>query len=71
VAEIASLNPRRIAYLQLAANEGLGNTSFIAIGESISFFKKQYPKKNVRKIMMGTAYNVATRLDLLSRLGIE
>jgi len=70
-AEIAGINPKTIEYLQLAKKEGLGNTSFIPKGTSISYFKEGYPKKNMEKKLMGLAYKMVTRIGLGKKLGLE
>ncbi|MHA1267700.1 MAG: DUF362 domain-containing protein [Candidatus Helarchaeota archaeon] len=70
-AEIAGLNPKTIEYLQLAEKEGLGTTSFIPKGTSISYFKAGYPKKNLEKKLMNLAYKTVTHIGLGKRLGLE
>jgi len=70
-AEIAGINPKTIKYLQLAKKEGLGSTSFIPKGASISDFKAEYPKKHIKRKLMGTAYSLALRIGLGKRLGVE
>jgi len=69
-AEIAGLNPRTIKYLKIASREGLGSMDFVPKGESLSKFKALYPKKNLKKKLMGSAYVWVVRLKLAKRLGI-
>jgi len=70
-AQVAGINPRTISYIQLASQEGLGRTSFIPRGVSPDEFKNAYPKKNVRKKLIGKAYNLALTLGLTQKLGFE
>jgi len=70
-AEIAGINPKTIKYLQLAKNEGLGNTTYIPKGEPINQFKKGYPKKNIKNKLMNNAYTLVIRAGLGKRLGLE
>lgn len=70
-AEIAGINLRSIKYLQLAKREGLGNTAFVAKGESISYFKSRYPRKTIKKKLMESAYNLATQIGLSNKLGLK
>ncbi len=70
-AKIAGINPRTIKYLQLAKREGLGSTTFVPKGESVDFFKANYPKKNFNKKLMNRAYSTVLTLGLGRRLGLE
>lgn len=70
-ARIAGENPNKIKYIQLAEKEGLGDTSFIAKGMPLDYFKKRYPKKTVHKKLMGKAYNLAIQMRVGKRLGLE
>jgi uncharacterized protein (DUF362 family) len=70
-ARIAGVNWKKIRYIQLAAKEGLGNTSFVEKGVSLSYFKERYPKKDVRAKLMSKAYDLAVRMKLGKRLGVE
>jgi uncharacterized protein (DUF362 family) len=70
-ARIAGVNWKKIRYIQLAAKEGLGNTSFVEKGVSLSYFKERYPKKDVRAKLRSKAYNLAVRMKLGKRLGVE
>lgn len=70
-AEIAGINPNTIKYLQLAKNEGLGNTTYIPKGAPINQFKKGYPRKNIKKKLMSKAYKLVIRAGLGKRLGLE
>lgn len=70
-AKIAGLNPNRIRYLQLAQREGLGNTQSIEKGLPLDYLEKSYPRKDMPKKFMGTAYKIILRLKLGQRLGLE
>jgi uncharacterized protein (DUF362 family) len=70
-ATIAGVNPKKIEYVQLAAREGLGSTSFITRGMPLNYFKERYPKKEVRTKLMSKAYSLMLRLNMGKRLGIE
>jgi uncharacterized protein (DUF362 family) len=70
-AKIAGVNPKRIHYIRLAANENLGNTSFLEKGTPLSYFKKEYPKKDAKNKLMSKAYDLAIRMKLGNRLGVE
>lgn len=69
-AKIAGLNPRKIKYLKLASREGIGSIDFIPKGEPLNQFRAMYPKKNLKKKLMGHAYIWIVRLKLAKRLGI-
>jgi len=69
-AKIAGLNPRKIKYLKLASREGLGSMDFLPKGESLNEFRDMYPKKDLKKKLMGQAYTWVVRLKLAKRLGI-
>ncbi|MGA2683067.1 MAG: DUF362 domain-containing protein [Candidatus Bathyarchaeia archaeon] len=69
-AKIAGLNPRKIKYLKLANREGLGSVDFIPKGEPLNQFRAVYPKKNLKKKLMGQAYIWVVRLKLAKKLGI-
>jgi uncharacterized protein (DUF362 family) len=69
-AKIAGINPKTIKYLKLASKEGLGNISFIPKGEPLEYFKARYPKKNVKKKLMGKAYNIVIQTPLAKKLGL-
>jgi uncharacterized protein (DUF362 family) len=70
-AEIAGLNSGTIKYIQLAHKEGLGNTRFNPVGVPIAYFRKGYPRRNVRQKLMGKAYYLVTSIGLGPRLGLE
>ena len=70
-AKIAGTNPKKIKYIQLAAKEGLGNTSFVEKGVPLTYFKARYPKQDVKAKIRGKAYSLAIRLKLGKRLGFE
>jgi len=69
-AKIAGVNPKKMRYLQLAAKEGLGNTNFVEKGMPLAHFKALYPKKRLKKKLMGKAYGVVIKLKLGKRLGL-
>ena len=70
-AKIAGVNQKRIRYIRLAAKENLGNTFFLAKGTPLSYFKNRYPKKDAKKKLVSKAYDLAIRMKLGNRLGIE
>jgi uncharacterized protein (DUF362 family) len=70
-AQIAWLNPESIPYLRLAETEGVGNRWFIERGASIEQFKALYPKKTIRRKVMGRAYKMVLQVGLGRRLGLE
>ena len=69
-AEIAGINHKTIEYIQLAQKEGLGTTTFIPRGSTITDFKDKYPKKNMEKKLMGLGYKMVTSVGLGRRLGL-
>lgn len=69
-AKIAGLNPKKIKYLKLASREGLGSLDFVPKGDSLNQFRAVYPKKTLKKKLMGQAYTWVVRLKLAKRLGI-
>ncbi len=69
-AKIAGVNPKKMRYLQLAAKEGLGNTNFVEKGMPLAHFKELYPKKRLKKKLMGKAYGVVIKMKLGKRLGL-
>lgn len=70
-AKIAGLNPKTISYIKLASKEGLGSMSFIERGLDLTYFKNSYPRKDIKKKLLGKAYNLLIRTKLGRRLGIE
>ncbi len=70
-AKIAWLNPESIPYLRLAETEGVGNRWFIERGTPLMQFKELYPKKTVRRKVMGRAYKMVLQVGLGRRLGLE
>jgi uncharacterized protein (DUF362 family) len=70
-AKIAGENPRTIRYIQLAREEGLGNTTFISKGEPLKYFEARYPRKSIGIKLRGKAYRLAVRTGLSKRLGLE
>jgi len=70
-AKIAKVNPKKIRYIRLATKEGLGNLSFVEKGIPLSYFRDRYPKKDVRTILVSRAYNLAIRMKLGKKLGLE
>jgi uncharacterized protein (DUF362 family) len=69
-AEIAGVNPKTIKYIQLADEEGLGNTTFVPKGESLAYFKARYPRKTLTTKLMSKAYTLAVNTGLGKRLGL-
>jgi len=49
---IAGINPRSVRYLALASRAGIGTTHFTPKGESLSRFKKKFPRRNTRSKMI-------------------
>lgn len=70
-AKIAGINSKAINYIRLAEKEGLGNMSFFPKGIPIEYFRNRYPRKDVKKKIMGKAYVAITGLGLGKRFGLE
>jgi uncharacterized protein (DUF362 family) len=70
-AQIAWLNPESIPYLRLAEAEGVGNRWFIERGTPLEQFKALYPKKTIKRKVMGRAYKMVLQVGLGRRLGLE
>jgi uncharacterized protein (DUF362 family) len=70
-ARIAGVNPKAVSYIRLAEKEGLGKISFVSRGVPLEYFRNRYPRKNVKKILMGKAYATISRLGLGKKLGLE
>lgn len=68
---IAGVNPKSVGYLRLAQKEGLGKTQFVVKGQPISYYERNYPRKNIKKKLMSKAYNLVILLGLASKLGLE
>jgi len=68
--KIAGINPRTIKYLKLAIREGLGNANFVPKGEALEYFKARYPKKNIKKRLMGRAYSIIVQTPLAKKIGL-
>lgn len=69
-ARIAGVNPNTMEYLKLAAEEGLGNINFAESGIPLDYFKAKYPKKGIRKKLLGKAYGMVVKMKLGKRLGL-
>jgi uncharacterized protein (DUF362 family) len=69
-ATVAGENPRSIKYFGLAHREGLGNTSYIPVGESIKYFRDRYPRRTLRRKFMGMAYSALVRTKLNRKIGL-
>ncbi|MGD6808919.1 MAG: DUF362 domain-containing protein [Candidatus Bathyarchaeia archaeon] len=69
-AQIAWLNSESIPYLRLAEKERVGNRWFIERGAKLEQFKALYPKKTVRRKVMGRAYKMVLQVGLGRRLGL-
>jgi uncharacterized protein (DUF362 family) len=70
-ARIAGENPRKIRYIRLAHEEGLGSTTLIPKGEPLNYFETRYPRKSIEMRFRGIAYRLAVRTGLSTRLGLE
>ncbi|TRO51984.1 DUF362 domain-containing protein [Candidatus Bathyarchaeota archaeon] len=70
-AKIAGENPRLIPYFSLAYREGIGNKSCIPVGESIEYFKERYPRRTLRRKLMGIAYKAIVRTKLSNKIGLN
>ncbi len=70
-AKIAGINPKRIKYLKLANEEGLGQLDFFTKGVFLNQFSSIYPKKTLSKKIMGLAYPWVIRMRLGKRLGLQ
>jgi uncharacterized protein (DUF362 family) len=69
--EIAGVNPNTIGHIRLASEEHLGSMKFIPMGLPLKYFKYQYPRKNLRKMLTGKAFDLVIMLKLGKRLGLE
>lgn len=69
-AKIAGINPHTIRYLRLASKEGLGNIDFVPKGEPLEYFRARYPKKDLKKKLIGKAYSIVIQTPLAKRLGL-
>jgi len=47
-AEIAGVNPNSVRYLKLATKEKIGNINFIQKGKPLDYFKKSFPRRNMK-----------------------
>ncbi|MCW3995065.1 MAG: DUF362 domain-containing protein [Candidatus Bathyarchaeota archaeon] len=69
-AKIAWLNPNRIPYFSLAEKEGVGKTTYIAKGESLDYFRMQYPKPTFKAKRKGQLRKLLVQVGLGKRLGL-
>lgn len=69
-AEIAGLNPKKIGYLRLAQEEGLGKLSFIRKGESLPYFRERYPRTTARQKIINRAYTLLMHSGMGSMIGL-
>lgn len=46
--KIAGLNHQSVRHIALASREGIGNAHFIPKGESLTYFKKRFPRKDIK-----------------------
>jgi len=69
-AKIVGVDPRSVGHVMLARKEGVGNTSLIAKGTALEYFKKRYPREGPMYKIMNFGYNLVTTLGLNSRLGL-
>jgi len=66
-AKIAGLNPKKVHHITLAEKEGLGKTSYRVVGESIQYFAKRFPQKDM-KAKIGSNF-IDFGLFILKKLG--
>lgn len=69
-ARIAGIGHRRVRYISLAAEEGLGNPAFVSRGISLSYFESLYPRKTIKARLKGKAITLITEMGLSKRLGL-
>ncbi|MEM4142999.1 MAG: DUF362 domain-containing protein [Candidatus Bathyarchaeia archaeon] len=67
-ATIMGINPKQLAYLKLAENEGLGSSKFIIKGADMLHFKSSYPRKSLSEKTLLFGYKVVCALGLDKRL---
>ena len=68
VAKIIGLNPKKIGHVVLAENERLGQMKYKAVGESIQYFAKLFPRRTIKDRMRSTI--VSLGLSTLRKLGL-
>ena len=69
-ARIAGINPRRIRYLKLASEEGLGHLDFVSSGCDWKYFAERYPAKSARNKIMRKASDVLIFTGLNKKIGL-
>ena len=69
-AKIAGINPKSVKYFELAKKEGLGHMSYVPKGLPINYFSSKYPRKNIKKKLMGRAFTIVSKIGLAKRLGL-
>lgn len=69
-AKIAGINPNKLAYLKLAAKEGLGNISFSPKGSSPNYFMERYPRETAKEKLIARAFSLLVLARLDNRLGL-
>lgn len=67
-ATIMGINPKSLAYLKLAENEGLGSSKFIIKGADLHHFKSLYPRKSLSEKTLLFGYKAVCALGLDKRL---
>ncbi|MFX0095732.1 MAG: DUF362 domain-containing protein [Candidatus Hodarchaeota archaeon] len=70
-ARIAGINPNSVGYLKLAEREGLGRMKFDTKGVPWELFRAGFPRRSAKKKVNGLLYDVITRLNLGSKLGLN
>ncbi|MCL5949942.1 MAG: DUF362 domain-containing protein [Candidatus Bathyarchaeota archaeon] len=70
-AKIAWLNPNSIPYFTVAEKEGVGKRAFVPKGESLDYFRAQYPKSTSKMKMKRRVRKLLVRVGLGKRLGLE
>lgn len=64
-AKLASVNPKTVKHIVLAAREGLGNINYISKGEPLETFANKYPKKATISKLLTFAYKIAIKAGLI------
>jgi uncharacterized protein (DUF362 family) len=59
--KIAGINPLSVRHLILASREKIGNISFTPLGEPLSLFRTQFPKKTIRYKTLRALFTIYKR----------
>jgi uncharacterized protein (DUF362 family) len=70
-AKIAWLNPSKIPYFAVAEREGVGKRDYIPKGESLDYFRAQYPKPTFKMMFKRRLRKLVVFVGLGKRLGLE